>query len=135
MGLRLCVLALILQCGGDSLDTYDRVVAEARRCEAGTPCAIAGGVKGCRCPVAVRALDANGWTGTRFTNANAFPHDFVESTLAGLNGLDSGFGDNALFTIYAGHGNRALLQFGFARNSRCLVRLDCDARSGRRPAG
>ena len=55
MGLRLCVLALILQCGGDSLETYDRVVAEARRCEPGTPCAIAGGVKGCRCPVAVRA--------------------------------------------------------------------------------
>ena len=77
------------------------------------------------------ALDANGWTGTRFTNANAFPHDFVESTLAGLNGLDSGFGDNALFTIYAGHGNRARVQFGFRRNNRCRVLLDTEARLGR----
>src|SRR5262245_4856752 len=40
---------------GDSVPAYDEIVARARRCPALEPCAIAGGVKGCRCPVAVRA--------------------------------------------------------------------------------
>ena len=36
------------------LELYDEVVADARRCASEEKCAIAGGVKGCRCPVAVR---------------------------------------------------------------------------------
>jgi hypothetical protein len=35
--------------------TYDDIVFGARRCSAQDACAIAGGVRGCRCPVAVRA--------------------------------------------------------------------------------
>ena len=35
--------------------TYDEIVSGARRCTAQEACAIAGGVRGCRCPVAVRA--------------------------------------------------------------------------------
>jgi hypothetical protein len=35
--------------------TYDEIVSSARRCNAREACAIAGGVRGCRCPVAVRA--------------------------------------------------------------------------------
>jgi hypothetical protein len=35
--------------------TYDEIVSDARRCNAQEACAIAGGVRGCRCPVAVRA--------------------------------------------------------------------------------
>jgi hypothetical protein len=35
--------------------TYDEIVSGARRCSAQEACAIAGGVRGCRCPVAVRA--------------------------------------------------------------------------------
>ena len=34
---------------------YDDIVAEARHCAAQEKCSVAGGVKGCRCPVAVRA--------------------------------------------------------------------------------
>jgi len=34
---------------------YDEIVSGARRCTAQEACAIAGGVRGCRCPVAVRA--------------------------------------------------------------------------------
>lgn len=35
--------------------TYDEIVARAGRCTAQQACAIAGGVRGCRCPAAVRA--------------------------------------------------------------------------------
>jgi hypothetical protein len=35
--------------------TYDEIVSGARRCRAQEACAIAGGVQGCRCSVAVRA--------------------------------------------------------------------------------
>ena len=76
------------------------------------------------------ALNSNGWTGQRFTNVNAWPQDFYESTFPGLSGVDNLFGDNFLLTVYAGHGNRALLQFGFMRNSRCLVSLQNQARLG-----
>lgn len=37
---------------------YDRIVADATRCAADEPCAVAGGVKGCRCPTSVRASEA-----------------------------------------------------------------------------
>lgn len=76
------------------------------------------------------SLDANGWSGQRWTNSNAWPHDYYESTTAGLSGLDNSYGDNFLLTVYAGHGNRALMQFGFMRNSRCLVNLETQARLG-----
>ncbi len=76
------------------------------------------------------ALNANGWSGSRFTNASAWPQDYYESTFAGLSGVDSSFGDNATFTVYAGHGNRALLQFGFMRLNRCTVNLQSQARLG-----
>lgn len=75
-------------------------------------------------------LNSNGWTGQRWTNSNAWPQDYYESTMAGLSGVDNLFGDNALFTVYAGHGNRARLQFGFMRNSRCRVNLETEARLG-----
>lgn len=38
-----------------SLAKYDQLVADSRRCEAEERCSLAGGVKGCRCPVSVRA--------------------------------------------------------------------------------
>ncbi len=75
-------------------------------------------------------LVSAGWSGQRFTNANAWPHDFFEQTFAGLNGLDGTFGDTKTLTVYAGHGNRALLQFGFMRQNRCLVTIDTQARLG-----
>jgi hypothetical protein len=39
------------------IQPYDDLVTEARRCSAGDTCVIAAGVKGCRCPVAVRASE------------------------------------------------------------------------------
>jgi hypothetical protein len=37
------------------LELYDKIVADAQRCAPEEKCAVAGGVQGCRCPVAVRA--------------------------------------------------------------------------------
>ena len=76
------------------------------------------------------SLNANGWSGQRWTNANAWPQDYYESTMTGLSGVDNLFGDNFLLTVYAGHGNRARMQFGFMRNSRCTVNLETQARLG-----
>jgi hypothetical protein len=75
-------------------------------------------------------LASNGWTGSRFTGALAWPQDYIESTFAGRSGVDNAFGDNALLTVYAGHGNRALVQFGNKRLGRCTVSLENDARLG-----
>jgi len=76
------------------------------------------------------SLNANGWTGQRWTNSNAWPQDYFESTMAGLSGVDNLYGDNFLLTVYAGHGNRALVQFGFMRNGRYTVNLETQARLG-----
>lgn len=76
------------------------------------------------------SLVDEGWTGFRFTNSLAFPQDFIEQTFAGQSGLDGGFGDANTLTVYAGHGNRALLQFGFQRLGRCTLTLDGNARLG-----
>jgi len=77
-------------------------------------------------------LDANAWSGSRFTNASAWPQDFVEgcSSSYGSGGLDGSYGDGALLTVYAGHGNRGLLQWGYARNGRCLVDFATNMRLG-----
>lgn len=76
------------------------------------------------------SLVNNGWTGLRYTNVNAWPQDFIEKTLVGKNGVDQIYGDTRTLAVYAGHGNRALLQFGFMRLNRCVVTLDADARLG-----
>ncbi|MCW7537953.1 DUF6345 domain-containing protein [Aquabacterium sp. A7-Y] len=78
------------------------------------------------------ALNSAGWTGRRFVNANAWPHDFIEASLSGPGGLDSTYADTATLSVYAGHGNVALLQFGFQRNGRCLVDLPNDTWLGTR---
>ena len=81
------------------------------------------------------SLNANGWTGQRWTNVSAWPQDYYESTMAGLSGVDNLYGDNFLFTVYAGHGNRASMQFGFKRNGRCTVSLEREARLGLQGGG
>jgi hypothetical protein len=72
-------------------------------------------------------LDADGWTGTRWTNANAWPEDFIERDLGGI---DDVAGDSATLSIYAGHGNRASIQFGFRRGGRCTVSFPALMRLG-----
>lgn len=69
-------------------------------------------------------LNNHSWSGSRFTNSNAWPHDFVEacsSSSFGTGGLDEQFADAASLAVYAGHGNAGVVQFGFARNSMCTV--------------
>jgi hypothetical protein len=74
------------------------------------------------------ALSSNGWSGQRWTNPDAWPQDFYESTIAGLGGLDNIYGDNAQLTVYAGHGikksvGKPLLAFGAPHNGQCYLDL------------
>lgn len=75
------------------------------------------------------ALNASGWSGPRYTNASAWPQDFYEASF-GIGGLDSSYGDNYLLSVYAGHGNVNLLQFGFPHSGRCLVSISSQVRLG-----
>lgn len=72
-------------------------------------------------------LDSDGWSGTRWSNANAWPEDFIEQNFGGI---DHVAGDDETLSVYAGHGNRALIQFGFMRGGRCTVSFPSDTRLG-----
>jgi hypothetical protein len=72
-------------------------------------------------------LSSDGWSGTRWSNANAWPEDYIEQNLGGI---DHVTGDARTLSVYAGHGNRGLLQFGYIRNGRCVVRLNNNSRFG-----
>jgi len=72
-------------------------------------------------------LSADGWTGTRWTNINAWPEDFIEQDLGGI---DHVAGDSRTLSVYAGHGNRGLIQFGYRRGGRCTVSFPVDTRLG-----
>jgi len=73
-------------------------------------------------------LESDGWSGTRWSNQNAWPEDFIEQNLGGI---DHVAGDSQTLSVYAGHGNRALIQFGFQRNGRCTVSFPPSTRLGR----
>ncbi len=72
-------------------------------------------------------LQSDGWSGIRWTNANAWPEDYIEQNLGGIDHVAA---DSRTLAVYAGHGNRALLQFGYQRNGRCNITLDNDSRHG-----
>ncbi len=72
-------------------------------------------------------LDADGWGGTRWSNANAWPEDYIEQNMGGI---DHVAGDDETLSVYAGHGNRALIQFGYMRNGRCTVSFPASTRLG-----
>ena len=73
-------------------------------------------------------LESDGWSGTRWSNQNAWPEDFIEQNLGGI---DHVAGDSQTLSVYAGHGNRALIQFGYQRNGRCTVSFPPSTRLGR----
>ena len=57
-------------------------------------------------------LDFWGFSGNRYTNANAWPKDFVEACSSsywfggfGTDGIDSTAADSKILSVYAGHGN------------------------------
>lgn len=72
-------------------------------------------------------LDSDGWGGTRWVNANAWPEDFIEQNSGGIDHIA---GDDETLSVYAGHGNRALIQFGFQRAGRCVVSFSASTRLG-----
>ncbi|WP_438040974.1 hypothetical protein [Sorangium sp. So ce128] len=67
-----------------------------------------------------------------FTNSLAWPHDFIEqcSTTFGSGGLDAATSDLHSLTVYAGHGNKGLLQWGFPHNGRCTISFEPNMRLG-----
>ncbi len=72
-------------------------------------------------------LDSDGWGGTRWANVDAWPEDFIERDFGGI---DQEAGDAETLSVYAGHGWRALIQFGFQRNGRCTDSFPTDTRLG-----
>jgi hypothetical protein len=77
-------------------------------------------------------LNDNGWSGSRFTEAAAFPQDFWESCAPdlGAGGLDNVFGDARTLTVYAGHGLNGSFDYGFARNGQCNANFRDQVRLG-----
>jgi hypothetical protein len=56
------------------------------------------------------AMRADGYTGSRYVNASAWPQDYRDKSLDS-NGLDAVYGDAASVTVFAGHGGAGLLTF------------------------
>lgn len=65
------------------------------------------------------AMRADGWTGSRYVNAGAWPQDFRDLAL-GPAGLDHIYADAADVTLFAGHGGAGLLIFR-PRNGACTA--------------
>lgn len=59
------------------------------------------------------ALARDGWAGTRVTEGNTTPSDFIDPLKHDF-GLDPEAGDSALLSVYAGHGWMNSLQWGAA---------------------
>lgn len=74
-------------------------------------------------------LKAARWTGVRYTNSSAWPQDFYEASF-GIGGFDNLYSDTKTLSVYAGHGNINLLQFGFPRNGQCIVNINNQMRLG-----
>jgi hypothetical protein len=78
-------------------------------------------------------LDRWSFSGTRWTNANAWPQDFAEAcdgSFYPTGGIDSSAADSQILAVYAGHGNVGLLQFGTMNNGQCVVDFSSNMRLG-----
>jgi hypothetical protein len=77
------------------------------------------------------ALVDAGWTGLRFVDENTWPEDFRESSASDI-ALDDIHGDAARLSVYAGHGNVGLLQWGRpSNNGLCQNTIKFDSRLGK----
>lgn len=65
------------------------------------------------------SLWADGWTGSRYTNASAWPQDYRDRSLDAA-GVDDYYGDARTLTVFAGHGGAGLLTFR-PRNGVCTA--------------
>lgn len=85
------------------------------------------------------ALNASGWTGSRFTEFSAWPQDFWEScsTTYGTSGVDSFYADAHTLAVYAGHGSAHRVYFSSTGNGgtyggapRCFIDMTQNMRLG-----
>jgi hypothetical protein len=69
------------------------------------------------------AFEADGWSGTRFVNASAYPQDFFEScsNAYGPWGNDAIYADSGVVSVFAGHGGQGELFFGYPELNKCSV--------------
>lgn len=74
-------------------------------------------------------LNNNSWSGIRWADANAWPQDFQDSSVAS-GGLESSAADSQLLSIHAGHGNVGLLGWGFPHNGVCTTSTAPQTRLG-----
>jgi hypothetical protein len=56
------------------------------------------------------AMRADGWSGSRYVNASAWPQDYHDKSLD-ASGMDEFYGDASSLTLFAGHGGAGLLTF------------------------
>jgi hypothetical protein len=80
-------------------------------------------------------MDSAGWSGTKFTDGDAWVRDFREACLFngvsyyGGDGLDSTWADNKSFTVFSGHGSLNTLYFGSNQNA-CNININNQSRLG-----
>lgn len=76
-------------------------------------------------------LLANGRTGNRYVNTNAWATDFYESCYnTGATGSDNVYADNGNLTVFAGHGSIGGLWFGTIHNNECATDFVTNMRLG-----
>lgn len=83
-------------------------------------------------------INLDSWVGTRFVNSQNFVSDFVEHCSSAYMpsgstityGYDHYYADAHTFTVFAGHGNVGLLQFGKKKYNMCLLDFSDNMRLG-----
>lgn len=79
----------------------------------------------------VKELEDNGWTGSHYVDEQSWPEDFADAELFPMVGLDHIHGDNASLSVYAGHGNVNLWQWGTPSDSgACVLTMNSSVRLG-----
>lgn len=79
------------------------------------------------------AMLADGWSGARYVNADAWPQDYHDKLLD-AGGLDEFYGDASSLTLFAGHGGAGLLTFR-PRDSVCTSQAGTNMALGHGSSG
>lgn len=138
-GYRLAALITAVSCAvsSNAIATPTYYIDECTNYENGNACDIAN--VNTITSTLQSALNADGWTGSRFTEFSAWPQDFWESCSSayGTNGDDSLYGDAHTLSVFAGHGNAHLLAFSstgnggtFNGSATCNVNMTSNMRLG-----
>jgi hypothetical protein len=72
------------------------------------------------------------WSGSHYTDTNAWPQDFFESCSStyGAGGLDNIYADASLLSVFSGHANSGFLTFAYPHNGVCDVSVGTNSRLG-----